>query len=141
MSGVGVEEVRGWAGVEAVVEEVGGADRVGGSDGADGVGGARGTTGSGGAVGAAAGAAAGGGVGADRERRRLEISVVEAEPVVRRLLENDPELTELEVARAGLAEAFVRITRGPMRASDGLAREGQPWSYNERAVSAQGKVA
>ena len=111
VSGVAVEEVRGWEGVEAVVEEVGGADRVGGSDGADGVGGARGTTGSGGAGGAVAGAAAGGGVGADRERRRLEISVVEAEPVVRRLLENDPELTELEVARAGLAEAVVRITK------------------------------
>ena len=51
-----------------------------------------------------------GGIAGDR--RRLEISVVVAEPVVRRLLESDPRLSELEVAQAGLAEAFVRITKG-----------------------------
>ena len=126
VSGVAVEEVRGWEGVEAVVEEAGQAR--GGADAA------RAKEGVGGAV------AIGGGV--TRNRRWLEISALEAEPVVRRLLESDPGLTELEVARAGLAEAFARITKGgPMHTSDGLTREGQPRSYNERAVSAQGKVA
>jgi ABC-2 type transport system ATP-binding protein len=55
------------------------------------------------------------GGGPPRERWRLEISALEAEPVVRRLLEVDPRLSELEVARAGLAEAFVRITRNSIQ--------------------------
>jgi ABC-2 type transport system ATP-binding protein len=42
---------------------------------------------------------------------RLDIEVVIAEPIVRRLLGADPSLSELEVSRAGLAEAFVQITR------------------------------
>jgi len=42
---------------------------------------------------------------------RLEIVVDFAEPVVRRLLAEDPELAELEIHRGGLAEAFVEITR------------------------------
>lgn len=75
------------------------------------------------------------------ERRRLEISVVVAEPIVRRLLEGDPGLSELEVARAGLAEAFVQITKGPMHASDGLAGERQPRFDTERAGLAQGEAA
>ena len=156
VSGVAVEEVRGWEGVESVVEEAG---RVGG--GADSAR-SSGSVGGGGAVGCAeadevrSGVAGTGditgisrgsttariGGGVALERRWLEISALEAEPVVRRLLESDPGLTELEVARAGLAEAFARITKGgPMHTSDGLTREGQPRSYNERAVSAQGKVA
>ncbi|HZH44886.1 MAG TPA: ABC transporter ATP-binding protein [Lysobacter sp.] len=45
------------------------------------------------------------------ERGRLEIVCDAAEPVVRRLLDADPALHELEVQRAGLADAFVEITR------------------------------
>lgn len=41
----------------------------------------------------------------------LDISVVVAEPIVRQLLAADPRLSELEVTRAGLAEAFVQITK------------------------------
>ena len=41
----------------------------------------------------------------------LEIVVDAAEPVVRRLLDEDPALTELEVQRAGLADAFLALTR------------------------------
>jgi ABC-2 type transport system ATP-binding protein len=40
---------------------------------------------------------------------RLEIEALAAESVVRRLLEADPRLTQLEVRRAGLAEAFVQL--------------------------------
>ncbi len=46
---------------------------------------------------------------------RLDIEVRTAEPVVRQLLASDPSLRELEVTRAGLAEAFVQITKGPMQ--------------------------
>jgi ABC-2 type transport system ATP-binding protein len=47
---------------------------------------------------------------------RLDIEAQIAEPIVRRLLLADPSLSELEVSRAGLAEAFVRITEGASRA-------------------------
>ena len=46
-----------------------------------------------------------------REAQWLDIESTVAEPVVRALLAADPRLSELEVRRAGLAEAFVRITR------------------------------
>jgi len=42
---------------------------------------------------------------------RIEIVADDAETVVRRLLAEDVALSELEVQRAGLAEAFVEITR------------------------------
>jgi ABC-2 type transport system ATP-binding protein len=42
---------------------------------------------------------------------RLEIVADHAEPVVRRLLDEDPALSELEVQRAGLADAFIHLTR------------------------------
>jgi ABC-2 type transport system ATP-binding protein len=42
---------------------------------------------------------------------RLAIATAEAESVVRRLLDTDANLSELEVQRAGLAEAFTEITR------------------------------
>ena len=42
---------------------------------------------------------------------RLSIATAQAESVVRRLLDSDPMLSELEVQRAGLAEAFTEITR------------------------------
>ena len=48
---------------------------------------------------------------ASREAQWLDIESTVAEPVVQRLLECDPQLRELEVRRAGLAEAFVQLTR------------------------------
>ena len=42
---------------------------------------------------------------------RMEIVTASAEAVVRRLLDQDARLRELEIQRAGLAEAFVEITR------------------------------
>lgn len=47
----------------------------------------------------------------NRDGDRIEIVTESAEVVVRRLLLEDATLTELEVQRAGLAEAFVEITR------------------------------
>jgi ABC-2 type transport system ATP-binding protein len=46
-----------------------------------------------------------------RQDSKLEVEAVVAEPIVRRLLDLDPELGELEVRRAGLAEAFIQLTR------------------------------
>jgi ABC-2 type transport system ATP-binding protein len=46
-----------------------------------------------------------------REGERMEIVTDAAESVVRRLLDQDGQLHELEIQRAGLAEAFVEITR------------------------------
>ena len=42
---------------------------------------------------------------------RIEIVTDAAENLVRRLLTEDAGLSELEVRRAGLAEAFVEITK------------------------------
>ena len=49
--------------------------------------------------------------GVTRSGGHLEIVSEAAESVVRRLLEADSDLSELEVRRAGLAEAFVEITK------------------------------
>jgi ABC-2 type transport system ATP-binding protein len=49
-----------------------------------------------------------------RQGDYLDIVADAAEPVVRRLLAADPELAELEVQRAGLAEAFAELTRNPV---------------------------
>jgi ABC-2 type transport system ATP-binding protein len=46
-----------------------------------------------------------------RDRQRLHITVTDAETVVRRLLNADQDLQELEVQRAGLAEAFAELTQ------------------------------
>lgn len=46
-----------------------------------------------------------------REDGRLVITTAHAENVLRRLLDADPMLGELEVRRAGLAEAFTELTR------------------------------
>jgi ABC-2 type transport system ATP-binding protein len=46
-----------------------------------------------------------------RDGDRFEIATDSAESVVRRLLSEDTRLAELEVQRAGLAEAFVEITQ------------------------------
>lgn len=48
---------------------------------------------------------------ASAEAGRLEIIVDAAEAVVRRLLAEDAQLRDLEVQRAGLAEAFIELTR------------------------------
>jgi ABC-2 type transport system ATP-binding protein len=48
---------------------------------------------------------------AERDGERIEIVVDTAEAVVRRLLDQDARLHELEIQRAGLAEAFVEITK------------------------------
>jgi ABC-2 type transport system ATP-binding protein len=42
---------------------------------------------------------------------RIEIIADSAESVVRRLLDEDAQLADLEVQRAGLSEAFVELTR------------------------------
>ena len=46
-----------------------------------------------------------------RDGEHIEIVTDAAETVVRQLLFEDANLSELEVRRAGLAEAFVEITR------------------------------
>jgi ABC-2 type transport system ATP-binding protein len=46
-----------------------------------------------------------------RNNDRTELVVDDAEPVVRRLLAEDAALHELEVQRAGLADAFIALTR------------------------------
>ena len=46
-----------------------------------------------------------------RDQRQLHITASNAETVVRRLLATDEDLQELEVRRAGLAEAFTELTQ------------------------------
>ena len=50
-------------------------------------------------------------VGVRGESGRLAITVIDGEDVLRRLLASDRSIRDLEVRRAGLAEAFVEITR------------------------------
>ena len=52
-----------------------------------------------------------------RDSERLHITTAEAETVVRRLLDADAQLSELEVQRAGLAEAFTELTRNADQSS------------------------
>lgn len=49
------------------------------------------------------------------DRQRLQITVIDAEKVVHQLLEADTGLRELEVTRAGLAEAFAELTQETAR--------------------------
>jgi ABC-2 type transport system ATP-binding protein len=58
-----------------------------------------------------------------KENERLHITAAEAEVVVRHLLAADLQLRELEVQRAGLAEAFTELTRDADEASDTDQRE------------------
>jgi ABC-2 type transport system ATP-binding protein len=58
-----------------------------------------------------------------QEGGRLHITTADAEIVVRRLLKADAQLRELEVQRAGLAEAFTELTRDADEASDTEQRE------------------
>ncbi len=48
---------------------------------------------------------------ASLEGQRVSISVTDAEIVARHLLISDPNVRELEISRAGLAEAFVELTQ------------------------------
>ncbi len=50
-------------------------------------------------------------VEASRDEERLRLIAIDAEPIVRRLLEADQHLTHLEVRQAGLAEAFTELTK------------------------------
>ncbi|NKZ38031.1 ABC transporter ATP-binding protein [Oleiagrimonas citrea] len=54
---------------------------------------------------------------------RLQIATVDAEDVVRRLLSADADLAQLEVQRAGLAEAFTELTRDAEAAHAETERE------------------
>src|SRR3546814_14388610 len=54
---------------------------------------------------------------ARRTDARIEIVTDAAEAVVRRLLGEDAALSELEVPRAGLAEAFLELTRDAAEAA------------------------
>jgi ABC-2 type transport system ATP-binding protein len=54
---------------------------------------------------------------------RLQVSTAEAERVVRDLLARDPGLRDLEVRRAGLAEAFTELTRDADAAEADANRE------------------
>jgi ABC-2 type transport system ATP-binding protein len=54
---------------------------------------------------------------AQREDGRLVITTAAAESVLRRLLDADAALSELEVRRAGLAEAFVELSRQEQEAA------------------------
>ncbi|HVC17791.1 MAG TPA: ABC transporter ATP-binding protein, partial [Rhodanobacter sp.] len=53
----------------------------------------------------------------------LHVSTVDAEAIVRLLLDADPALGELEVHRAGLAEAFTELTRESDTDATTLQRE------------------
>ncbi|KAF1694964.1 ABC transporter ATP-binding protein [Pseudoxanthomonas koreensis] len=52
---------------------------------------------------------------------RLEVIAARAEPVVRRLLAEDPQLSELDVRRAGLADAFLALTGASAQATENPA--------------------
>lgn len=60
---------------------------------------------------------------AQRSQGRLLVTTAEAEATVRRLLHADADLSELEVQRAGLAEAFVELTREADESSAAVQRE------------------
>ena len=46
----------------------------------------------------------------EMERDRMQITTRNAEALLKRLFREDPELTDIEVKRAGLAEAFTELT-------------------------------
>jgi ABC-type multidrug transport system ATPase subunit/peptidoglycan/LPS O-acetylase OafA/YrhL len=50
-------------------------------------------------------------IGASHDAHRLQITVADGEAVLRRLLAADPTVRDVEIRRAGLAEAFVQITK------------------------------
>ena len=64
------------------------------------------------------------------DQTRLEILTSEPEAVVRRLLDLDPDLSELEVTGAGLEEAFLDLTR----AAEPSATTRQPFADQKGAA-------
>jgi ABC-2 type transport system ATP-binding protein len=54
------------------------------------------------------------------DREAVEIQATEAEPVVRELLNRDPNLSGLEVTSAGLEEAFLALTQDNGRSEDSV---------------------
>jgi len=50
-------------------------------------------------------------ISASRDGERLNLTAGDADSVVRRLSKEDPNFRDLEIARAGLAEAFAEITQ------------------------------
>lgn len=50
-------------------------------------------------------------IAATRDAGRLTVVTADAEAVLRRLLASDARLANLEVQQAGLAEAFVELTK------------------------------
>lgn len=60
---------------------------------------------------------------AERVDGYLLVTAEHAEPVVRRLLDDDPQLADLEVQRAGLADAFVAMTTTADGAADAHRQE------------------
>lgn len=60
--------------------------------------------------------------GADGNPARLEVLVDDTETVVRRLLAEDAALSDLDIRRAGLADAFLEITRTARR-DDAVAKD------------------
>lgn len=61
--------------------------------------------------------------GQDGNPARIDIITDAAEAVARRLLVEDAALSELEIQRAGLAEAFLELTRDPADADAGTATD------------------
>jgi ABC-2 type transport system ATP-binding protein len=51
----------------------------------------------------------------DMERDRMQITTRNAEALLIRLFREDPGLTDIEVKRAGLAEAFTELTTEPAK--------------------------
>lgn len=59
-----------------------------------------------------------------RDGEHLQVLATQAEPVVRHLLQADADLQDLEVRRAGLAEAFLEITRDGQSPVSQMTQEG-----------------
>src|SRR3546814_10228280 len=74
---------------------------------------------------------------ARRTDARIEIVTDAAEAVVRRLLGEDAALSELEVQRAGLAEAFLELTRDDADAAIANQREAACWRSEEHTSELQ----
>lgn len=68
-----------------------------------------------------------------RHGAALEILAARAEPVLRELLLQDPDLSDLEVSGAGLEQAFLALTRQPQK--EAAQSEVQPRRYGAYGVT------
>ncbi len=68
------------------------------------------------------------------DRGRIEILTDGAEAVARRMLAEDPTLSELEIQRAGLADAFLELTRDPGDPASPDARAFATAAYRKQAA-------